>query len=76
MSPTVFDQLLALVRPTIQKTNTHYRKCIDAGIHNVSSPNNFDKGFVLHYFMNWIFMTLSCATRSLAIGWSTRRRRT
>ena len=31
MSPTVFDQLLALVGPTIQKTNTHYRKCIDPG---------------------------------------------
>ena len=31
MSPTVFDQLLALVGPTIQKKNTHYRKCIDPG---------------------------------------------
>ena len=31
MTPTVFDQLLALVGPTIQKTNTNYRKSIDPG---------------------------------------------
>ena len=70
MSPTVFDQLLgAFFFVIISIVNTRHV------IHNASSPNSFDKGFVLHYFMNWIFMTLSRATRSLAIGWSTRRRR-